>query len=260
MSSFFIDIITIDNIIHVIKILAIIIAVIIIDRVISRTITKYSQKLSLDTNLVNALKLISRIIIFVAGVIALLQLFGMQAEWLISVSALGGAAIGFASTQTVGNLLAGVYIMMSRPFLVNDYIRIGDYEGEVKEITVNYTKLYTPTFNIIEVPNRKVLDSVIINYSKEDIIDWTFTIGFPHEVPYQELINKGIIPSLEEFYKKYQKILPRKPEYGLFRMGRLGKDLSIRIFFPEKKMDTFYNLQPEILGDIVSRWDALRKK
>jgi small-conductance mechanosensitive channel len=260
MSSFFIDLFTIYNLLQVLKVLAIIIAVIIIDRVFRSSITKYSQKLSLDTNLVNALKLISRIIIFVAGAVAFLQLFGMQADWLISVSALGGAAIGFASTQTVGNLLAGVYIMMSRPFLVNDYVRIGDHEGEVKEITVNYTKLYTPTFNIIEVPNRRVLDSVIVNFSKEDIIDWTFTIGFPHEIPYQELIDKSIIPALEEFYKKYEKLLPRKPEHGLCRMDRLGKDFSIRIFFLEKKMDTFYNLQPEILGDIVRRWDILRKK
>jgi small conductance mechanosensitive channel len=184
---------------------------------------------------------------------------GIGAEWLISVSALGGAAIGFASTQTLGNLLAGLYLMMSRPFLVNDYVRIGDSEGEVKEITTNYTKLYTPTFNLIEIPNRKVLDSIIVNYSKDDIIDWTFTMGFPHDVSYQKLIDKCIAPALEIFYDKHRDLLPKKPEYGLSSMDRLGRAFSIRIFFPEKRMDTFYNLQPEILGAIVNLWDNIRK-
>lgn len=86
----------------------------------------------------------------VRGAVAILQVFGWGADWLISVSALGGAAIGFASTQTLGNFLAGIYLMVSRPFMVNDYVRIGDVEGEVREITVNYTKIYTPTFNILQ--------------------------------------------------------------------------------------------------------------
>jgi len=41
--------------------------------------------------------------------------------WFVGVSALTGAAIRFASTQTVGNFLAELYVMMSRPFMVRDY-------------------------------------------------------------------------------------------------------------------------------------------
>ena len=44
-------------------------------------------------------------------------------------------------------------------------MKIGDIEGEVREITINYTKIYSPTYNITEIPNRKVLDSTILNYS-----------------------------------------------------------------------------------------------
>jgi small-conductance mechanosensitive channel len=51
----------------------------------------------------------------------------------------------------------------------------------VKEISINYTKIHTPAYNITEIPNRKVLDSAILNYSgKKDIIDYSLEIGFPH--------------------------------------------------------------------------------
>lgn len=258
--SSFQNIFTTHNIILGVTALATLVVIIIVDRIAKRAITKYSQRVSLDKNLENGFKLVSRVIICAVGAIAILQLFGMRADWLISVSALGGAAIGFASTQTIGNLLAGVYIMLSKPFLINDYVRIGDVEGEVKEITVNYTKLYTPTFNIIEVPNRKVLDSTILSYSKGDVIDWTFTIGFPHDIPHRDLIDKCIVPALESFHKKYEQLLPRRPQYGLCSMDRLSRKFSIRVFFPKRKMDAFYNIQPEILGEIINRWDKLRRQ
>lgn len=258
--QWFADLFTPDNLLLGVVALGILILIVVVDRIVRRAITRYSRTVPLDKNLENGFKLISRIIVFAIGAIALLQVFGVKADWLISVSALGGAAIGFASTQTVGNLLAGVYLMLSRPFLVNDYVRIGEIEGAITEITVNYTKLYTPTYNVVAIPNRRILDSTIVNYSKGDVIDWTFTIGFPHDVPHNDLVEQCITPALNDFYTKYGQLLPSKPQYGLCTIDRLGRAFSIRIFFPERKMDTFYNIQPEILGAIINRWDTVRKK
>ena len=188
--------VTMDQVTKLVAIIIILGIVIIVDRVVRGTIKRTSNKFKLDTHLENSLNLITRVLVFVIGTIAILQVFGFGADWLISISALGGAAIGFASTQTIGNFLAGIYLMISRPFLVNDYVRVGEIEGEVKEITVNYTKIYTPTFNIMEIPNRKVLDSVILNFSEGDVIDYTFQIGFPHDVSHRELVDKCIIPAI----------------------------------------------------------------
>jgi len=174
---------------------------------------------------------------------------------------LTGAAIGFASTQTVGNFLAGLYIMISRPFMVRDYVKIGDVEGEVREITINYTKIYTPTYNITEIPNRKVLDSIILNYSgKKDIIDYSFKMGFPHleNRTNKQLIEDCIKPTIEKYYEKYKDVLPKKPEASMSCMDRLGREVNIRMFFPEGRINEFYDLQPELMRDIVHCWDKFK--
>ena len=257
------DFLTTENILLIVTGLVIIIIVLVADRLVRRAISRYSKGLKLEPHAENILKLTARIIIFAVGVIALLSLFGMPTEWFVGVSALTGAAIGFASTQTVGNFLAGFYIMMSRPFMVRDYVKIGDIEGEVREITINYTKIYTPTYNITEIPNRKVLDSTILNYSgKRNIIDYSFQMGFPHldNVTNKELMEECIIPVLEKFYNKYKDILPKKPELSMFKMDRLERGFLIRMFFPEGKIKTFYNIQPELMQDIVNSWDAYKAK
>ena len=85
-------------------------------------------------------------------------------------------------------------------FMVNDYVKIGDVEGEVREITINYTKIYSPTYNITKIPNRKVLDNTILNYSdKRNIIDYSFPMGFPHpeKMPNTDLIEHCIMPAIE---------------------------------------------------------------
>ncbi|UCG03970.1 MAG: mechanosensitive ion channel family protein [Candidatus Heimdallarchaeota archaeon] len=114
---------------------------------------------------INTLRVLGRMIIIPFCVIAYLNNFPAFEGTLIGISALLGTAIGFASTTTMGNFLAGLYIMATRPFLIGDYIILPDSktEGRVKEITVNYTKMTLPTGNTILVSNSKFLGQSIIN-------------------------------------------------------------------------------------------------
>ena len=241
--------------------LVIVVVTFVVDRLIRRALSRYGKRLDLEPHAVNIFKLIARIIVFAAGLVAILGLFGASTDWFLGISALTGAAIGFASTQTVGNFLAGLYLMVSRPFMVRDYVKIGDVEGEVREITINYTKIYTPTYNITEIPNRKVLDSIILNYSgRKDIIDYSFKMGFPHleNRTNKQMIEDCIKPTIKKFYEKHKDALPKKPEASMLNMDRLGREVSIRMFVPEGKINEFYDLQPELMRDIVHCWDKFK--
>ena len=112
------DLLTIENLSLIATALAIIILAFVADRLARRAIARYSKRLKLEAHVENIFNLTARIVIFAVGVIALLSFFGFPTDWFVGVSALTGAAIGFASTQTVGNFLAGLYIMISRPFMV----------------------------------------------------------------------------------------------------------------------------------------------
>jgi len=229
------------------------------NKLVRRAIDRYFRRLKMEEHASNILKLIARLIILAGGLSALLALFGVSGEVFISISALSGAAIGFASTQTVGNFLAGLYIMISRPFMVKDYVKIGNVEGEVLEITINYTKIFTPAYNITKIPNRKVLDGTIVNYSSEkNIIDYSFEVGFSHTETFSTLIENCINPATDAFYAKYQKTLPRKPEVSISKVDRLCKTFLVRMFVPEGKINTFYDTQPELLQTILEKWDQYR--
>ncbi len=90
--------------------------------------------------------------------LAVSSLGGVQAEWLLSVSAIGGAALGFASQKTIGNFLAGLFLLVAKPFKVGDYVKLGTVEGIVQEITINYAKILTSGNNIVSVSNLQILE------------------------------------------------------------------------------------------------------
>jgi small-conductance mechanosensitive channel len=252
-----------DVLIHIGLTLIIIVAMFIFDKVIRRSIAQYGKRQGVEPHAVNILKLVARLLVVAVGGVAILSLFNFSTDWFLGISALTGTAIGFASTQTLGNFLAGLYIMISRPFMVNDYIKIGDVEGEVKEITINYTKIYTPTYNITEIPNKRVLDSIILNYSGTvNIIDYSFKMGFPHleNKTCAQLLEECINPVIEKYYKKHKDILSKKPEASMLSMDRLGREVNIRMFFPEGRINDFYDLQPELLREIVNSWDTFKSE
>jgi small-conductance mechanosensitive channel len=116
----------------------------------------------------NTLRILGDIIIIPFFIIAYLNKFEAFRGTLIGIAALLGTAIGFASTTTVGNLLAGLYLIISRPFIIGDYIIIPDMEteGVVKELSVNYTKIEQPDSNIAILPNSGLLNKWIYNTRK----------------------------------------------------------------------------------------------
>ena len=244
--------------------LLVVAVIFITEEIVKRGIIRFSKRAELKKHLENILKLVSRIVIYSTGITIILEIWGLPTEWFISVSALSGAAIGFASTQTIGNFLAGLYIMVTRPFEVNDYVKIGGSEGEVREITLNYVKIYTPTYTIIEIPNRVVLNTTVHRCMSDDTIDYSFPMSFAGKV-YEaswvsstDLFKKIVDPVIEEFWAKYREVLPRKPEVSVSEVSLLNRTLTIRMFFPKGKAKLLYDLQPELQKMILKQLDDFR--
>jgi len=96
----------------------------VVERVVTRWLRRIVKRTEMPPEVGNGLILTGRLIILVGAVVALLHVGGVPPDILVSFSALGGAAVGFASTRTIGNFIAGVFLIITRPFRVGDYVRI----------------------------------------------------------------------------------------------------------------------------------------
>jgi small-conductance mechanosensitive channel/CRP-like cAMP-binding protein len=101
----------------------------------------------------------------VIGMLLIVATFVFK-EQLLTTSAVGAVVVGFALQDTLGNAFAGLAIQSERPFKVGHWIRVGEFEGRVAEITWRATKLRTKTGNFVVLPNNIIAKEAITNYSE----------------------------------------------------------------------------------------------
>ena len=87
-------------------------------------------------------------------------------QQLVTTSAVSAVVIGFALQDTLGNAFAGLAIQSEKPFHVGQWVRVGDHEGRVAEVTWRATKLRTKAGNFVVLPNNVVAKEAIVNYSE----------------------------------------------------------------------------------------------
>ncbi len=87
-------------------------------------------------------------------------------EKVFAMSAVGAVVIGFALQDTLGNAFAGMAIQIEKPYRLGHWIRVGEFEGCVEEITWRATKLRTKASTFVVVPNNVMSKEAILNYSE----------------------------------------------------------------------------------------------
>jgi MscS family membrane protein len=123
--------------------------------------------IDLDTTAIQALASISVILIWVLGIVVMLQALGMNMNALLAVGGIGGAAFAFASKDVIANFFGGLLIMFNRPFKVGDSIKSGSkIAGKVTRVGLYATWLETEEGESLYVPNSIFNNNEIKNCSE----------------------------------------------------------------------------------------------
>lgn len=106
-----------------------------------------------------------RVFVLVIGGLILLDLLGVKITPLLTALGVGGLAVALALQDSLSNLFAGVHLLADRPIRVGDYVKIADtIEGYVVDVGWRSTRVRTLQNNVVIVPNKRVAESVIVNY------------------------------------------------------------------------------------------------
>ncbi len=142
-----------------------IVVIIILYTIIIIIIDKYNQKTAGSTATINGLKVILRFILILIIALSAFSIFEQSDQFILSISSISGILIGFAATEVVGQVVSGLFLITTKPFDIEDLVKIGKFEGIVEEINLNYTILNQFDGTIVKIPNRKLLDTKFLNYT-----------------------------------------------------------------------------------------------
>ncbi|MBN2112046.1 mechanosensitive ion channel family protein [Candidatus Woesearchaeota archaeon] len=101
---------------------------------------------------------------------------------LLASAGLIAIILGFATQKTLSNVVSGIFLALYEPFRIGDKIKILDQYGEVEDLTLRHTIIKTWDNKRIVVPNSRIDEQEIINFSlKEEILKWTIDMGISYD-------------------------------------------------------------------------------
>lgn len=116
-----------------------------------------------STSLQLLLLKVSRIGVWTVGILlaAVLAFPSFELADIIATLGIGSVAIGFAFQDIFKNFLAGIILLVEEPFRLGDEVVIGDYQGQVENISIRTTKIRTYNGERVLLPNSKVFTDAV---------------------------------------------------------------------------------------------------
>jgi len=171
-----------------------------------------------------------KILIFILGLAAVLELWGIKIGPIIAGLGLFGVAVALGAQDLFKNLISGILVLVEKRFKIGDWILVEDIiEGIVEKIGFRSTVIRKFDKSIAIIPNFQFAENAVINISQTTnwIISWTINLQYDSTV--EQL--KSIRNQIEDYIKKNEDY---KPELGyavrIDKFAESSIDLYIRCF------------------------------
>jgi MscS family membrane protein len=144
--------------------------------------------------------------VFVAAITILfiLQEWGFNVSAFITGLGLSGLVLALAAKDMVSNIFAGFVVITDKPYSIGDWIETPSAEGTVEEITFRSTRIRTFANALVTVPNAKLIDNVITNWSRMRKRRISFNLQVKYETTVEGLIN--VRKRIEEMLRNHPEV------------------------------------------------------
>ena len=193
-------------------------------KLLTKILRKVLENRKVDATLVNfgGNLLYAALIAFV--VIAALNQVGVQTTSFIAVLGAAGLAVGLALQGSLSNFAAGVMILVFRPFSVGDVIEGAGVIGVVEDIHIVTTQLKTGDNKTVYIPNGKLVNDNLINYSKKGTrrLDLKIGVSYSDQIPRVKEILMNILESDERILRE------PAPMVGVLELAESSVNFAVR--------------------------------
>jgi small-conductance mechanosensitive channel len=215
------------------------------ERIATRTESK------MDDVILGLLNKFASIIIFITASILALDVLGVNIMPFIAGAGVAGIAIGFAAKDTLSNIIAGILLIMDRPFEVGDRIEVWSAPtnsatwGDVLDIGLRATKIRTTDNIVIVIPNNEIMTRDIINYTTiTDEIRVRIPIGIAYDADVKRA--KEIINDIALELDWVMREPPPKVVVKSFGDSAVNLEARVWISEPRRRIDTVSHMTDRV--------------
>lgn len=178
---------------------------------LSSLFARLLERLGMSSSLLTFSRSLANIGLKMLLIFTVAAVAGVDITAFVAVLAAAGFAVGLALQGSLSNFAAGIIIVLFRPYKVGDWIELDEKFGQVEEVEIFNTIIVTPGRKTLIVPNGKVVENIVTNYSKKGFIRLELKVSMPYSESFPKV--KEII--LQELLTIETVLKDPRPEIGI---------------------------------------------
>jgi small-conductance mechanosensitive channel len=209
---------------------------------LERNLAKRTQT-AIDNIVIDLLNKFSGAIVYATAAVIALDVLGVNVIPFIAGAGIMGVAVGFAAKDTLSNLIAGILLIIDRPFEIGDRIEVWSAPagsaswGDVIDIGLRATRIKTTDNIVVIIPNNEIMTRDIVNYTTNNSsIRVRINIG----IAYDADVAKAKALIIQAANSADWILVEPAPKVVVRNFGESSVDLQARVWIKEarKRMDT----------------------
>jgi small conductance mechanosensitive channel len=214
---------------------------------IGKLFESWLSRKSLEPPVRMLLTRIVKLLVMVLALLIALGTAGVDVTVVITFMGVAGVGVGLALQGVLGNLVAGLTIIFTKPFRVGEYIEIVGVSGQVKHIELFSTMLLHSDMSHVMVPNRKLVGEILHNYGHIRQLNLAVGVAYGTDV-------EGALKIIREILAASPRVLKDPvPGVGIAALGDSSVQITIQ---PWTSVADYGTAQLEIYEAILNEFRA----
>jgi small-conductance mechanosensitive channel len=224
-------------------------------RLVRRIATQFLPRVSHSVTINSLIATLLYVVVLLVGLFFVLSVLNLNKTVTSLLAGVGiiGLALGFAFQDIAANFISGIIIAIQRPFNVGDMIKTNDYFGVIERIRLRTVDLRQPTGEMVLVPNRKVFENALINYSVNTMrrVDLDCGVGYDSDL---EQVRKVVLEAVQQVPHLVRE---RAPEVMFTEFAESAITFQLRFWIPYKRQVDYVGAKSAAIMSIKKAFDAV---
>lgn len=192
-------------------------------------------------------------ILWILSLLVIFKELGFDLTGLVAGLGVGSVIISLAAQDTVKSLLSGVTILTEKPFEIGDWIKVGDYQGTVLDITFKSTRIKANDNTTITIPNSMVTEDCVINWNTLKTRRFDCTLNLSLNTTSEEI--KKLEEKIKLVLKQNKKVDADTVHVVFDNISAYSSDLRIFLYIKEAEYLKYLSVKEELFYSLLELVD-----
>ncbi len=200
----------------------------------------------------------ARVVLACISVVAVLSALGYPVASLLAGLGLGGLALALAAQKTVEHLLGSVAIGLDQPFRVGDLVKLDEHTGTIESVGLRSTRVRTFDRTLVTIPNGKLADVRVENYTQRDRIRLLVTLALDLETPAERV--RAVLSALEAVLRAHPRLWKDEVYVQLKSVTADALQVEVMAWFQTGELEQFWRYRQDVLLGFLEALETLGVK